>query len=107
MKTLKVFVLIFLTLGFFQNCSDAAFTANQSSGANGGAGDNDAIGELFQTFNTLQPAMAVRSANCINCHGNTMASSLITDFGYGDSYFFGRNNASPVSGDWVYSLRID
>jgi len=38
-----------------------------------------------------EPALAVRGAGCITCHAK-MHSAFITDFGYGDPFFFG--NAS-------------
>ncbi|MGZ3723880.1 MAG: hypothetical protein ACXVA9_13145, partial [Bdellovibrionales bacterium] len=108
MRNLLLISMVLIALGSFQNCSNAAFSAADSSNvATGTPGGDDASGELFQTLNFLQPAMAVRSANCINCHGNTMASTLITDFGFGDNYFFGKDNATPLTGDPVYSLRID
>jgi len=43
-----------------------------------------------------EPALAVRGAGCITCHA-TIRSSFITDFGYGDPYFFG----DPGSGNKV------
>ncbi len=106
------FTLFLLTL--FQNCSQSGFfssSGDPSTGKNGGENGIDAevtgIGTASQIFKTIAPSMAVRSANCINCHGNTMASSLITDFGHGDSYFFSRGvNGSPLSGDWVYAFRM-
>jgi hypothetical protein len=53
----------------------------------------------------IQPGMAVRASNCIQCHAQ-ISSNFVTDFGYGDSYFFGHNKSSPVAGDWIYSLRM-
>jgi hypothetical protein len=35
-----------------------------------------------------EPALAVRTPTCIACHAK-IRSSVITDFGYGDRYFFG------------------
>jgi hypothetical protein len=35
-----------------------------------------------------EPALAVRTPTCITCHAK-IRSSFITDFGYGDRYFFG------------------
>jgi hypothetical protein len=35
------------------------------------------------------PALAVRAAACITCHAK-ISPSVITDFGYGDRYFFGK-----------------
>ncbi|RYZ66139.1 MAG: hypothetical protein EOP05_19570, partial [Proteobacteria bacterium] len=59
----------------------------------------------------LQPAMAIRTPGCINCHAQ-VASSYITDFGAGDSYFFGKPlavlNQNPLNGGGIsmYSDRI-
>lgn len=41
----------------------------------------------------FEPALAVRTSACITCHAK-IQSGYITDFGYGDSYFFGK----PVGG---------
>ncbi len=41
-------------------------------------------------FHELQPSMAVRGVGCVACHLST-ASKLISDFGAGESYFFGKN----------------
>ncbi len=35
-----------------------------------------------------EPALAVRTPTCISCHAK-IRSSIVTDFGYGDRYFFG------------------
>ena len=114
MNKILIATALILALGSFQNCSDTSFTAaSNSSGADGNAvsgmqtGSEDATGVLIQALSLLKPAMAVRSANCISCHGNHIASSLITDFAYGDNYFFNRNNGNVASGDWVYALRLE
>jgi hypothetical protein len=46
-----------------------------------GGGDGGVISQY-------KPALAVRATGCIMCHAN-IASSVITDFGNGDPYFFG------------------
>lgn len=40
----------------------------------------------------LEPALAVRGLGCIQCHTN-VSSSIITDFGYKNNYFFGVKTA--------------
>lgn len=47
----------------------------------GGPGVNEVI-------NNMKPALAVRATGCIMCHSN-IKSNIITDFGYGNNYFFG------------------
>jgi len=41
-------------------------------------------------FRDVQPAMAVRAMGCITCHAQ-IDSPVITDFGHGDPYFFGKS----------------
>jgi hypothetical protein len=51
-----------------------------------------------------EPALAVRAAGCITCHAK-INSRFITDFGYGDSYFFGNprsGNALGPFGGHIY-----
>lgn len=36
----------------------------------------------------LKPALAIRGMGCIQCHAN-VDSNIVTDFGFGDSYYFG------------------
>ena len=50
----------------------------------------------------LQPALAVRGSGCIMCHAS-LASSIITDFGYGDPYFFGGSTLAPTDHTSIYS----
>jgi len=40
-------------------------------------------------FRNVQPAMAVRGMACIACHAK-VTSTVITDFGFGDAFFFGK-----------------
>jgi hypothetical protein len=46
----------------------------------------------------FEPALATRASGCITCHAK-IDSNYITDFGYGDSYFFGnpRGKSTPGS----------
>jgi hypothetical protein len=43
---------------------------------------------INEVINSMKPALAVRATGCIMCHAN-IASNIITDFGFGDDYFFG------------------
>lgn len=56
-------------------------------------------------FRDLEPAIAVRGTGCAVCHLST-GSKLITDFGAGDSYFFGKQalatGGSPFSPPYSY-----
>jgi hypothetical protein len=45
-----------------------------------------------QVLKETQPALAVRGAGCLMCHAQ-VNSNIITDFGYGESYFLGNNMA--------------
>lgn len=56
-------------------------TAYQSTSLSAKWTPNDAIVGL-------KPALAVRASGCITCHAK-IHSNYITDFGYGDNYFFG------------------
>lgn len=47
------------------------------------------------TIKSLRPALAVRGPGCMTCHAQ-INGSLITDFGWGDDYFFGGNQ----NADW-------
>lgn len=40
----------------------------------------------------FEPALAVRASACITCHAK-VSPSFITDFGYGEKYFFGNHGA--------------
>lgn len=46
-------------------------------------------------FRDLQPAMAVRGMGCITCHAN-INSDVITDFGFGNPWFFGKSPSGTV-----------
>jgi hypothetical protein len=48
-------------------------------------------------FQTTQPAMAARGTACISCHAQ-LKSDLVTDFGFGDSYYFSKNTGNPNHG---------
>ncbi len=59
---------------------------------------------------TFEPAMAVRGIGCIQCHAN-VASNIISDFGFGNDYYFGQKpssgfawNSGAIYGDHAKSL---
>jgi hypothetical protein len=54
----------------------------------------------------FEPALAVRASACITCHAK-IDSSVITDFGYGDKYFFGRHDAGIALGPFDGSIYGD
>lgn len=41
-------------------------------------------------LNYFQPALAVRGAGCVMCHSD-VRSNIVTDFGYGNNFYFGKN----------------
>lgn len=49
----------------------------------------------------LQPGIAVRASACIYCHA-TINSNVITDFGFGNDYFFGQRSNLPWDYGTVY-----
>lgn len=52
-------------------------------------------------LNLLQPALAVRGMSCITCH-SSVASNVITDYGYGSSWYF-----DTASSDSFYADRLN
>ncbi|PWU17379.1 MAG: hypothetical protein C5B49_08985 [Bdellovibrio sp.] len=51
---------------------------------------------------TLKPAIAVRGTGCITCHAS-IGSNIVTDFGFGDPYFFGGPTLAPTDHTSIYS----
>lgn len=51
---------------------------------------------------TLKPALAVRATGCVMCHAN-IASNVITDFGYGNNYFFGGSTQGATDHTSIYA----
>ncbi|WP_413580597.1 Ig-like domain-containing protein [Bdellovibrio sp. HCB288] len=51
------------------------------------------VGNAFQTF---KPALAIRGMGCIQCHAQ-VSSNIITDFGYGSSYFMAQGSPSNIT----------
>jgi hypothetical protein len=54
----------------------------------------------------FEPALAVRASACITCHAK-ISPSVITDFGYGDKYFFGHHDAGIALGPFDGSIYGD
>ncbi len=57
-------------------------------------------------FHNLEPSLAVRGVGCAACHLKS-TSKLITDFGFGSDYFFGKNalanvNANPFESPYSF-----
>lgn len=57
-------------------------------------------------FHNLEPSLAVRGIGCATCHLQS-SSKLITDFGFGNDYFFGKDavnvpSASPFAPSYSY-----
>jgi hypothetical protein len=63
------------------------------------SGGNPAIAEF-------EPALAVRGSACITCHAK-IHPSYITDFGYGDRYFFGNPGGGGSLGPFDGSIYGD
>lgn len=88
----------------FQNCAkNYAITTTSPSSASGevsGSGSPNPPSPpsalppppppTQMTLKTIQPALAVRALACLMCHADIRAN-VITDFGYGQSYFMGGN----------------
>ena len=56
-------------------------------------------------FHNLEPSLAVRGIGCATCHLQS-SSKLITDFGFGNDYFFGKDalsvSANPFTPPYSY-----
>jgi hypothetical protein len=52
------------------------------------------VGNSFADF---EPALAIRGMGCIQCHAN-IKSNIITDFGFGNDYYFGSKGLNWQSG---------
>ena len=50
----------------------------------------------------LKPALVVRGTGCIMCHAS-LNSNVITDFGYGDAWFWGGPGAAPEDHTSIYA----
>ncbi len=58
--------------------------------------------QIDNPIRSLQPALAVRATGCIMCHAS-VKSNVITDFGFGDSFFFGGPEAPKKAHTSIYS----
>ncbi|MBO9667240.1 MAG: hypothetical protein J7501_10560 [Bdellovibrio sp.] len=54
------------------------------------------IAHVGNPLSGIEPALAVRGMGCIQCHAN-VSSNIITDFGYGNDYYFG---VKPAVANW-------
>lgn len=68
----------------------------------GGIGSKWVTINVGNPFRSVQPAMAVRAMGCVSCHAK-VSSTVITDFGYGDPFFFGKR-ALSVANRSVFSF---
>ncbi|MEQ1878062.1 MAG: hypothetical protein ABL958_15575 [Bdellovibrionia bacterium] len=59
--------------------------------------------ETVVTLKTLQPALAVRGIACLMCHADVRAN-VITDFGYGESWYMGGANHFDGEQSWYNNL---
>lgn len=57
--------------------------------------------KVGNALNFFQPALAVRAGGCVMCHAD-VRSNIISDFGYGNSFYFGANlaNNSTLGKSW-------
>lgn len=51
------------------------------------------IANVGNALSDFEPALAVRGMGCIQCHAN-IKSNIVTDFGYGNDYYFGTKPAN-------------
>lgn len=111
-KTVSAFLVV-AALGVlaFQNCSKVNFTsdslkANSAAGTTtpgvlppGSVPTEPSVPEVLKT---LQPTLAVRAMGCVQCHAE-VASNIVTDFGYGNDYFFSqKGNTSSWDNNGIY-----
>ena len=50
-------------------------------------------GTTTVSIRKIKPSLAVRGASCLACHAN-IQSNMVTDFGFGDSYFLDKGDVS-------------
>lgn len=55
--------------------------------------------QVGNSLNFFQPALAVRGSGCVLCHANVQ-SNVITDLGFGNTYYFGQNIPAKPSFTW-------
>lgn len=100
-----VFAALFSTILFlFQNCTEVEFAKVESPGT-GLCQDRKEVGcgDIHQTLKTLQPALAVRGVACLMCHAD-IRSNIVTDFGYGHSWYLGGTNRFDQDQSWYNNL---
>lgn len=77
-------------------------TQSGSGTGTGDSGDGGSIGHAPDSGSDggsiahFKPALAVRGTGCIMCHGKVEAN-IITDFGYGNSYYFGQSGVGGLN----------
>jgi hypothetical protein len=103
-STLLVMLVAVTSLPFLGNACDKGYklstaglasnsasgTVSQPGGGNGTSGAVTQPGGTQTTLKSIQPALAVRDISCLACHANVQAN-VITDFGYGNSWFMNQN----------------
>ncbi|MES3037083.1 MAG: hypothetical protein V4736_04175 [Bdellovibrionota bacterium] len=94
----KFRIVAILTFGVlistaFQNCSKISVAYTPPVTSNSITGGTETLAEF-------KPSMAIRAMGCISCHAQ-VDSNVITDFGYGDFYYFGAgsSNSNYTSGN--------
>ncbi len=70
----------------FRGTASFSYTVSDVAGATATASLSIAVGS---SVSMIRPALAVRGTGCIVCHAS-IHSNVVTDFAYGDSYFFGQ-----------------
>lgn len=68
----------------FRGDAHASFTVSDKYGA---SETLELITSVGNGISALKPALAVRGMGCVQCHAQ-VASNVLTDFGYGDPYYF-------------------
>ena len=72
----------------------------------GGLGSKEIRLVVGNPLQSIQPGMAVRASQCIQCHAQ-ISSNFVTDFGFGNKYFMAKDKANPAGGDYVYGFRMN
>ena len=103
-KTASAFLVV-AALGIlaFQNCSKVNFTsdaaiANSTSGTVVPTLPPTSVPtepNVPEVLKTLQPTLAVRAMGCVQCHAE-VASNIVTDFGFGNDYFFAQKSTTST-----------
>jgi hypothetical protein len=79
---------------------------NDSSSANAPGPSPAKQPVINAAISEFEPALAVRTSACITCH-TKIHPAYITDFGYGDSYFFGQPGGGSRFGPFDGSIYGD